>query len=183
MGLLPCLLRNSQDGKIVDVSPQESDKRPNSLVRAFVDRNYAQSRIKYPYVRKSFLEAKPGNNELRGNDEFVQVSWDKALELVAEKIKACPKENIYNGSYGGWSHPGTLNSCATLTGKFFNIAIGGAIGTAGEYSNGAAGPTNPGIVGDMEVYSLQTTHEEILKNTEVYVMCQAKRKSSHIKFS
>ena len=51
-----------QDGKIVDVSPQESDKRPNSLVRAFVDRNYAQSRIKYPYVRKSFLEAKPGNN-------------------------------------------------------------------------------------------------------------------------
>lgn len=159
-----------QDGKIVDVSPQESDKRPNSLVRAFVDRNYAQSRIKYPYVRKSFLEAKPGNNELRGNDEFVQVSWDKALELVAEKIKACPKENIYNGSYGGWSHPGTLNSCATLTGKFFNIAIGGAIGTAGEYSNGAAGPTNPGIVGDMEVYSLQTTHEEILKNTEVYVM-------------
>ncbi len=45
-----------------------------------------------------------------------------------------------------------------LAGRFFN-QIGGAIGTAGEYSNGAAGPVNPGIVGDMEVYSIQTAHE------------------------
>ncbi|NCB82477.1 MAG: twin-arginine translocation signal domain-containing protein [Bacilli bacterium] len=159
-----------QNGKIIDVSPQESDKRHSSLIRAFVDRNYASSRIKYPYVRKSYLEGNANHKELRGQEEFIRVSWDKALELVASKIKACPKENIYNGSYGGWSHPGTLNSCATLTGKFFNIAVGGAIGTAGEYSNGAAGPTNPGIVGDMEVYSLQTAHEEILANTEVYVL-------------
>lgn len=159
-----------QDGKIVGITPQESDKRPTSLTQALVDRNYSKSRIKYPYVRKSYLEGKAGNNELRGNDEFVRVSWDKALELVAKEIKKTPKENIYNGSYGGWSHPGKLHRCPTLAGRFFNVVKKGAVGTAGEYSNGAAGPTNPGIVGDMEVYSLQTTHEEMLANTEVYVM-------------
>jgi len=137
-----------QDGKIVGIVPHESDKRPGSFTQALVDRNYSNSRIKYPYVRKTYLEGKAGNNEFRGNDEFVRVSWEEALDLVAKEIKDTPKENIYNGSYSGWSHPGRLNSCPTLGGKFFNIVKKGAVGTSGEYSNGAAGPTNPGIMGD-----------------------------------
>jgi trimethylamine-N-oxide reductase (cytochrome c) len=56
-----------------------------------------------------------------------------------------------------------------MAGRFFN-QIGGAVGTAGEYSNGAAGPTNPTIVGDMEVYSIQTAHEQIIENTKVMVL-------------
>ncbi|VYS98639.1 Dimethyl sulfoxide/trimethylamine N-oxide reductase precursor [Campylobacter ureolyticus] len=40
----------------------------------------------------------------------------------------------------------------------------------GEHSNGAAGKVNTTIVGDLEVYSLQTAHEVILENTQVYVM-------------
>lgn len=159
-----------QDGKIVDISPHESDHRPMAFTKALIDRNYASNRIKYPYVRKSYLEGKKDNKKLRGNDVFVRVSWDKAIDLVYKKLQETNRKNIYNGIYSGWSHPGLLNSVPTLGGKFFNVAKGGAIGTSGEYSNGAAGPTNPGIIGDMEVYSLQTAHEEILKNTEVYVM-------------
>lgn len=64
---------------------KNQDKRPTSLVRAFVDRNYAPSRIKYPYVRKSYLEGKENNKALR-EEEFVRVSWEKALDLVASKI-------------------------------------------------------------------------------------------------
>ncbi len=55
-------------------------------------------------------------------------------------------------------------------GVFFNTTLGGAIGTDGEYGNGAAARINPMIVGDMEVYSQQTTHEEMIKNCKVYVM-------------
>ncbi len=66
-----------QDGKIVGIVPHESDKHPGSFTQALVDRNYSNSRIKYPYVRKTYLEGKKGNNELRGNDEFVRVSWDE----------------------------------------------------------------------------------------------------------
>ncbi|GAA8016523.1 hypothetical protein HpBT081_12310 [Helicobacter pylori] len=98
------------------------------------------------------------------------MSWDVALDLVAKKLKEIPKENIYNASYGGWGHAGSLHRCHHLAWRFFNTTLGGAIGTDGEYGNGAAARINPMIVGDMEVYSQQTTHEEMIKNCKVYVM-------------
>ncbi len=73
---------------------------------------------------------------------------------------------LYNSAYSGWAHPGAFKPNA-MAGRFFN-QIGGAVGTAGEYSNGAAGPTNPVIVGDMEVYSIQTAHEQIIKKYKSY---------------
>ncbi|OCR89427.1 biotin sulfoxide reductase [Campylobacter fetus subsp. testudinum] len=160
----------TQDGKIIDILPHPMDKRPTAMTKMWLDRVYSPTRIKYPCVRKSYLDGKEGHEQLRGKEEFVRVSWDKALELVANKIKETPKENIYNATYIGWSHPGGIHSCPSLCGRFFNVAKRGAIGTAGEYSNGAAGAVNVDIIGDVEAYSLQTTHEQILENTKTYVM-------------
>ncbi len=158
-----------QDGKIKDIEPQGKDSRPG-MMKALVDRNYSNSRIKYPYVRKSFLEGKPNNKLLRGKDEFVRVSWKKALKLVAKKLKDTPRDSIYNGTTDGWAHPGLVNYCPTLAGRFFNIVKGGSVNIDGDFSVGAALRTNPDVVGDIEVYSLQTAHEQILPNTQVYVM-------------
>ncbi|RVZ64637.1 molybdopterin guanine dinucleotide-containing S/N-oxide reductase [Helicobacter pylori] len=159
-----------QNGVIKDIIPQKSDYNPTMMLKAMVDRVYSDSRVKYPCVRKSFLENKKNHKELRGREEFVRVSWDVALDLAAKKLKEIPKENIYNASYGGWGHAGSLHRCHHLAWRFFNTTLGGAIGTDGEYSNGAAARINPMIVGDMEVYSQQTTHEEMIKNCKVYVM-------------
>jgi trimethylamine-N-oxide reductase (cytochrome c) len=161
-----------RDDKIVDITSQlDSDANPTVIVKGLADRNSSNSRVKYPMVRKSYLEGK-GRGDLRGKEEFVRVSWDKALDLAADAIKKAQKkggnEAIYNASYGGWSLPGAFKP-NVLAGRFFN-QIGGAIGTAGEYSNGAAGPVNPTVVGDMEVYSIQTAHEQIIQNTEVMVL-------------
>ncbi|MDX1808840.1 MAG: molybdopterin-dependent oxidoreductase [Sulfurospirillaceae bacterium] len=158
-----------QDGKILDIVPQEPDDRPG-MMKALVDRNYSNSRVKYPYVRKSFLEGKANHKEYRGNDEFIRVSWDKALDLVTRELKKTHRDNIYNGTTDGWAHPGLVNYCPTIAGRFFNIVKGGSVNSDGDYSVGAALRTNPTIVGDIEVYSLQTTHEQILANTKVYVM-------------
>jgi trimethylamine-N-oxide reductase (cytochrome c) len=158
-----------QDGKIIDLKPQGKDNRPG-MMKALVDRNYSNSRVKYPYVRKSYLEEKADNKALRGKEEFVRVSWDKALKLVAKKLKETSRDNIYNGTTDGWAHPGLVNYCPTLAGRFFNTVKGGSVNTDGDYSVGAALRTNPDIVGDIEVYSLQTVHEQILPNTQVYVM-------------
>ncbi|RBQ31877.1 biotin sulfoxide reductase [Arcobacter sp. FW59] len=160
------------DGEIVDITSQlDSDANPTVLVKALADRNSTDSRVKYPVVRKSYLEGK-GKGELRGKEEFVRVSWEKALDLVSEAIKKAQAKGgnkaLYNASYGGWSHPGAFKP-NVLAGRFFN-QIGGAVGTAGEYSNGAAGPVNPSIVGDMEVYSIQTSHEQIIANTQVMIL-------------
>ncbi len=100
----------------------------------------------------------------------MRVSWDVVLDLAAKKFKEIPKESIYNASYGGWGHAGSLHRCHHLAWRFFNTTLGGAIGADGEYGNGAAARINPMIVGDMEVYSQQTTHEEMIKNCKVYVM-------------
>ncbi|MFA9239182.1 MAG: molybdopterin-dependent oxidoreductase [Candidatus Paceibacteria bacterium] len=161
-----------RNNKIVDISSQlDSDENPTVIVKGLADRNSTNSRVKYPVVRKSYLEGK-GRGDLRGKEEFVRVSWDTALDLAANAIKKAQKkggnEALYNASYGGWSHPGAFKP-NVLAGRFFN-QIGGAIGTAGEYSNGAAGPVNSSIVGDMEVYSIQTAHEQIIANTKVMIL-------------
>ncbi|KAB7886509.1 molybdopterin-dependent oxidoreductase [Poseidonibacter ostreae] len=161
-----------RDDKIIDITSQlDSDANPTVIVKGLADRNTSNSRVKYPVVRKSYLEGK-GRGDLRGKEEFVRVSWETALDLAADAIKRAQKkggnEALYNASYGGWSIPGAFKP-NVLAGRFFN-QIGGAVGTAGEYSNGAAGPVNPGVVGDMEVYSIQTAHEQIIKHTEVMVL-------------
>ncbi|NLK66913.1 MAG: molybdopterin-dependent oxidoreductase [Campylobacteraceae bacterium] len=164
-----------ESGKIVKIRPQESDKDSKMpWSEAWIDRVYSDTRIKYPCVRKSYLEAKGvkanSKPELRGREEFVRVSWDEALELILDKLQSVKPEEIYNASYGGWGHPGLLHNCSATAGRFFNTVIGGAVTMDGEHSNGAAGKVNTTIVGDLEVYSLQTSHEVILENTQVYVM-------------
>ncbi len=68
-----------QNGVIKDIIPQKSDYNPTMMLKAMVDRVYSDSRVKYPCVRKSFLENKKNHKELRGREEFVRVSWDVAL--------------------------------------------------------------------------------------------------------
>ena len=159
-----------ENGKIVKIRPQVSDKDPKYPGNeAWIDRVYSDTRIKYPCVRKSYLEGKNAP-ELRGKEEFVRVSWDEAMKLIVKKLQSVKTDEIYNASYGGWGHPGLLHNCNSVAGRFFNTVFGGAVGTDGEYSNGAAGRVNATIVGDLEVYSPQTAHEVMLENTKVYVM-------------
>jgi len=48
-------------------------------------RTYEPSRIKYPMVRKGWSPDDP-NPEGRGEDEFERVSWEEAIDLLAEKM-------------------------------------------------------------------------------------------------
>ena len=75
-----------RDGKLVDVTSQlDSDANPTLLVKGVIDRVTTNSRVKYPCVRKSYLEGKDAG-DLRGKEEFVRVSWDDALDLAANAI-------------------------------------------------------------------------------------------------
>ncbi|WP_458208140.1 molybdopterin-dependent oxidoreductase [Haladaptatus sp. NG-SE-30] len=48
-------------------------------------RTFEPSRIKYPMVRKGWSPDDP-NPKGRGEDEFKRVSWDEAVDLIAEKM-------------------------------------------------------------------------------------------------
>lgn len=72
-------------GRFIRAEKADSDKRKAIVNEAMMDRHYSDTRIKYPCVRKSFLENKSGHEKLRGREEFVRVSWDEVIELILKK--------------------------------------------------------------------------------------------------
>lgn len=74
-------------GRFIRADKHESDKRNAIVNEAMMDRHYSDTRIKYPCVRKSFLEGKSGHEKLRGREEFVRVSWDEVMELILKNLK------------------------------------------------------------------------------------------------
>ncbi|VEJ56582.1 trimethylamine-N-oxide reductase TorA [Pragia fontium] len=162
-----------QDGKMVSTQAIQDDPYPNDLIAMAPHQVHAKNRIKYPMVRKSWLEKGPGANpELRGNDEWVRVSWDKALDLVAAQITRLQTEHgpqsIYAGSYG-WKSVGMLHNSRTLLQRLMNLS-GGFLGYAGDYSTGAAQVIMTHVVGSMEVYEQQTAWPNVIENSQLVVM-------------
>ena len=165
-----------QDGTFTKAIPRtEFDPRPTKMItEGTVSRTYHKTRVLYPYVRKSYLENLDGDRkpELRGKEPFVRVDWDTALDLTAkailDTIDSHGNEGIFSSSYGGWAHGGVLTP-NVLQGRFFNL-IGGMSVTVSDYSGGAGQVVMPHILGDMEVYSRQTSWWQILQNTELFVL-------------
>ena len=124
-------------------------------------------------VRKSYLE-NPANPkpELRGSDEWVKVSYEDAIKLIAKELKATykqkGKEGVFAGSYG-WKSSGNLHNARILLQRFMGMA-GGYVGVSGDYSTGASQVIMPYVVGSIEVYEQQTSFSSVLNNTQVIVI-------------
>ncbi|HRO57578.1 MAG TPA: molybdopterin-dependent oxidoreductase [Burkholderiaceae bacterium] len=172
------LVATVTEGRITKITPTDADKRPTAmLTEGMLGRTYDKTRIQGPCIRKSYLEwvqnGQKGSNkpELRGKDEWIQVGWDTALGLTAkailDTIEEYGNEGCFSSSYGGWSHAGIFRP-NVLQGRFFNL-LGGSSMTVGDYSAGAGQIIMPLVLGDMEVYSAQSSWEQIRDNTEVFV--------------
>lgn len=163
-----------ENGKIVKSGPAIEPPIENELQSIVADQVYGETRVRYPMVRKGYLE---GNKDttLRGRDEWVRVSWDKAFDLVHNEIKRVRDTygatGIFAGSYG-WYSSGALHACKTLLQRYMNIT-GGFVGTKGDYSTGAAQVIMPHVLGTIEVYEQQTSWETILESAELVVLWSA----------
>lgn len=121
-------------GKIERLDPVEFDKAPLLQLQAIAQQPYNAARIRYPMVRKSYLEKgyKAGGKG-RGSEPFVRVTWDKALELVASELKRVREKygpvSIYGGSYG-WMSAGNLGSARNLMQRVLNLNGGFTATTA-----------------------------------------------------
>ncbi|EHH8987303.1 molybdopterin-dependent oxidoreductase, partial [Salmonella enterica] len=51
----------------------------NSLQTVVHDQVHSKTRVRFPMVRKGFLASPDKPQGIRGQDEFVRVSWDDAL--------------------------------------------------------------------------------------------------------
>jgi biotin/methionine sulfoxide reductase len=133
---------------------------------------HSKTRVRWPMVRKGFLASPQG---IRGQDEFVRVSWDDALALIHAQHKrirdSYGPSSIFAGSYG-WRSNGVLHKASTLLQRYMSLA-GGYTGHLGDYSTGAAQAIMPYVVGGNEVYQQQTSWPLVLEHTDVVVLWSA----------
>lgn len=145
---------------------------PLQSVTADLVEGQRTNRIKAPMVRKSYLEKKANHRELRGADEWVEVSYDQAIKLVSDEVARVRKQKgasgIYGGSYG-WKSSGNFHNARTLLHRYLTMG-GGFVGGLGDYSAGAAQVIMPHVMGTLEVYEQQTSWPLIMQHSKVVVI-------------
>ena len=146
-----------EDGRVEDITPFAHDPSPNELIKSWKEMVYAPTRVARPAVRKGFLDGDGGQE--RGRDTYVEIEWDRALDLVSGQLRQTIDRHgnsaIFGGSYG-WSSAGRLHHARTLLHRFLN-GIGGFTGQVTNYSYGAAMGFLPTIIGSHESVSSNST--------------------------
>src|SRR5262245_7828444 len=72
-------------GAVAAVEPLH-DPDPSPLLRNLPGSVRHASRIAQPVARRGWLERGPGPSRDRGNDGWVALSWEKALDLAAGEL-------------------------------------------------------------------------------------------------
>ncbi len=136
----------SKGGRVTSVTGHASDPDPSALNGNIADGLSGRARVLRPAVRAGWLDGGRGE---RGRDPFVQVSWDTALDLIADELTRVRKdygnEAIFAGSYG-WASAGRFHHAQSQLKRFLNT-IGGFVRSKGNYSYNAALVAMPHIVG------------------------------------
>lgn len=120
---------------------------------------FGVDRLKYPMKRKNW-EPGGGKKELRGKDEWVRISWDEALDIVASEIKRIQAKYTNRGIFA--SNAGDL-------GRVLSLA-GGYIGSWGTSSWGSWrwGPEKFGMAEGFYVQSINDRMD--LRNSQLIVI-------------
>ena len=91
-----------KNGKVVSLQNFSEDPDPSPIGQGILDVLDGPTRITTPMARKSWLEDGPGSGgDLRGNDEFVELSWDQANQIVADELTRIRSEFAWCIRRGG----------------------------------------------------------------------------------
>ena len=132
-----------------------------------------EARVAAPMVRQGYLRDGPkGGGAGRGREPFVKVSWEQALDLVADELTRVKEEHgnqaIFGGSYG-WASAGRLHHARTQVRRFL-FGFGGCTDQFTNYSYGAAMVFLPHVIGGIEsVTGPLTSWPSIVANTRLMV--------------
>ena len=162
-----------QGGRFTDVIPWEKDPNPSPILQGMQDRVYNPNRIKYPMVRAGYLkDGIRSDTAERGQGNFVRVSWDQALDLVAAEVDRVRTEYgnqaIFGGSYG-WRSAGKLHTSQVPMQRFLGLA-GGFVNAVNDYSIGAGEVILPHVIGFESIFGPVTTWPSIIENSKLIVL-------------
>ncbi|WP_300015541.1 molybdopterin-dependent oxidoreductase [uncultured Roseobacter sp.] len=161
-----------QGDRVLAVKGHPSDPHASEINDNIPGSLHGRARVRRPAVRKSWLTGTP-NAVPRGRDVFVEVSWDRALDLVAKELSRVREthgnQGIFAGSYG-WSSAGRFHHAQTQLKRFLN-SFGGFLRSEGNYSYNAAMGLMPHIVGPFRLQVAQATRWPVIaKHADLVVM-------------
>ena len=159
-------------GKVVEIRPFEEDRNPTDMHKGIHGLIYNPSRIRYPMARVDWLKNRKNSDRTqRGDNRFVRLTWDEALDLFYEELERVQSEYgpwaLYAGATG-WRQTGQFHSCT----NHMNRAVGmhgNFVKKVGDYSTGAGQTILPYVLGSTEVYSQGTSWPVILENSKTVV--------------
>lgn len=155
----------------LEVRPHPADPDPNGILQNFPDALRHRARIAQPMIRRGWLERGPGPDPRRGRDEFVPVSWEKALDLLGGELMRVRDEHgpgaVFGGSYG-WASAGRFHHAQSQVHRFLNTALGGYVRSVNSYSSGASSVLVPHIIGDYEdLTKRNVSWEQVADHSEI----------------
>ena len=160
-------------GQAAKLHPFSNDPDPSPIGLHMLSDEVARLRVRRPAFRKSWLERGPGAaSDKRGQEPFVELPWDEALDRVAAELKRVKDTHsnraIFGGSYG-WSSAGRFHHAQSQVHRFLN-AIGGYVRHMDSYSLGAARVLMPHIVAGMEeLMSMHTSWDVLAEHCKLFV--------------
>lgn len=160
-----------EDGKL-EIHPHPDDPHPSPLLGNLPAIADSPVRIRRPAVRRGWLEGAPGNAHSRGADDYVEVSWSQALDLVANELRRVygqfGPQAVFGGSYG-WASAGRFHHAQSQVHRFLNL-LGGYVRSVNTYSSGAAMVIIPHVLGPYDHFERKSvTWDAIERSSELVV--------------
>ena len=165
----------SADGRVARLRGLPDDADPSPIGRGMVDTQDGPARIRAPMVRKGWLEKNSpegAQGEGRGREPFVEVSWERAEELVANELRRVidryGNRAIFAGSYG-WASAGRFHHAQSQLHRFLNC-LGGYVRSVNTYSFASAEVAVPYMLGSFYEFLTGTSSwEDVIGNTRLLV--------------
>ncbi|NLS13421.1 trimethylamine-N-oxide reductase TorA [Vibrio sp. SM6] len=155
-------------GEVIEVVPFSHDKHPTHMLEGIKGLIYNPSRVRYPMVRLDWLKRNEGWQTTRGDNRFVRVTWEQALDLFYSELERVQKTYGPSGLLAGqtgWRQTGQFHSCTTHMQRA--LAMHGTfVKKIGDYSTGAGQTIMPYVLGSTEVYAQQTSWSLVLEHAE-----------------
>jgi biotin/methionine sulfoxide reductase len=161
----------SDGERLTDVRPWRGDPEPMPLIGNVASAQHHPARITQPHVRQGWLDRGPGAPG-RGDEPFVPVPWDTALDLLAGELRRVYRDHgaqaVYGGSYG-WASAGRFHHAQSQVHRFLNC-LGGYVRHVNSYSLGTSTVLLPHVIADVDVLlTLATAKSVVAEHSELVV--------------
>jgi biotin/methionine sulfoxide reductase len=176
----------SDDGReVVAARPYDDDPDASPAIGNVAATQGHRSRVARPSIRRRWLERGAGPDPVRGEpgDEYVEVGWDEALDILATELARVRAEHgdsaVYGGSYG-WGSAGRLHHAQSQLHRFLN-RTGGYTRSVNDYSRGASLVLLPHLIGARGMHELRlqpVSWGDLAEHTDLLVSFGGVRRSN-----